>query len=346
MTASSNEHRLVRSWYQKSLWLYLLAPLSLLYFLLAGVRRLGFRLGIFSSFKAAVPTIVVGNITVGGAGKTPVVIALVEALCKQGFKPGVISRGYGSDAPCYPYAVKADSLPIHCGDEPLLIAQQTGAPVVIDANRKSAITMLLEHNDCDVIVADDGLQHYALQRDIEIVVVDGQRGFGNAWLLPVGPLRELTHRLSQVDYIIANGKLETELPLPAATPFYAMTLQAQALQSLTTTNEVTMADWPYGKRVHAVAGIGNPARFFTTLRQLGFDPVEHAFADHYHYAEQDFNFAETLPIIMTAKDAVKVRTLQAPGNSWCLPVEAEIDPLFFASISQQIESLNAKRQQS
>ena len=342
MATSTHEHRLVRSWYQKSLWLYLLAPLSLIYFLLTAIRRLAFRVGILSSFKPAVPTIVVGNITVGGAGKTPLVIALVEALRNKGFNPGVISRGYGSNAPDYPYTVTATSSPVHSGDEPLLIAQSTGAPVVIDANRKQAAAMLLKHNNCDVIVSDDGLQHYALKRDIEIAVVDARRGFGSAWLLPTGPLRECVSRLSQVDYIIGNG--EGVLQLPNVVPFYAMHLQAQALQSIDADTMVAIDDWPYGKRVHAVAGIGNPERFFTTLRELGFDPVEHAFADHYSYRTDDFQFAEPLPIIMTAKDAVKMRNIQPPENSWLLPVEAAIDQSFFDSIYKRIQSLPSEQQ--
>ncbi len=337
MTTSSNEHRFVRSWYQKSLWLYLLVPLSLIYFLLSAIRRLSFRFGLIASFKAPVPTIVVGNITVGGAGKTPVVIALVESLRKQGFKPGVISRGYGSAAPHYPFAVNANSAAAESGDEPLLIARQTGAPVVIDSQRKSAVSLLLEHNDCDVIVSDDGLQHYGMQRDIEIAVVDIQRGFGTGWLLPVGPLRESVSRLTNVDYIIGNG--EGDLSLACETPFYSMQLKALPLQSLDTDAVIAMDDWAQGRRVHAVAGIGNPERFFTTLRTLGFDPVEHAFADHHPYTAGDFQFAESLPIIMTAKDAVKVRAIQPPSNSWSLPVEAAIDSAFFDSIHQQLQSL-------
>ncbi len=340
MATSSKEHGLVRSWYQKSLWLYLLAPLSIVYFLVSTVRRLAFRFGLSSSYKPPVPTIVVGNITVGGTGKTPVVIALVQALTRQGFKPGVISRGYGSKAPQYPFAVTAAGSASECGDEPLLIARQTGAPVVIAANRKQAIAMLLEQHDCNVIVSDDGLQHYALQRDIEIAVVDVKRGFGHAWLLPVGPLRELTSRLAKVDYIIGNG--EGELNLPNTAPFYPLQLQARSLQAIDSDQVVSLADWPQGKRVHAVAGIGNPGRFFATLRELGFDPVEHAFADHYRYQSHDFQFAESLPIIMTAKDAVKVLDMQAPDNCWQLPVEAAIDPLFFDSISQQIQSLSSR----
>jgi len=341
MALSTLEHRIVRSWYQKSLWLYLLAPLSLIYFLLTFIRRLSFRVGILSAFKPAVPTIVVGNITVGGTGKTPVVIALVKALRNKGFKPGVISRGYGSHAPNYPYAVTASSSPLHSGDEPLFIAQNTAAPVVIGANRQQAIAMLLTDNDCDVVISDDGLQHYALKRAIEIAVVDAKRGFGNNWLLPTGPLRECVSRLSQVDYIIGNG--EGVLQLPNAIPFYPMQLQAQALQSIDTNAVVAIDNWPYGKRVHAVAGIGHPERFFTSLRQLGFDPVEHAFADHYNFSHDDFQFSEPLPIIMTAKDAVKLGNMQPPENSWVLPVEAAIEQSFFDSIVKQIQSLPSRQ---
>ncbi|ARN75839.1 tetraacyldisaccharide 4'-kinase [Oceanicoccus sagamiensis] len=339
MVASSHEHRLVHHWYQQSLGLYLLAPFSLLYFLITAIRRQAYRWGLLSSFKPPVPTIVVGNITVGGAGKTPVVIALVKALQQQGFNPGVISRGYGSKAPSYPYAVTSTSQPEHSGDEPLLIAQQSDAPVVIDGNRKNAVEMLIEQYQCDVVVSDDGLQHYALQRDIEIAVVDVNRGFGSGWLMPVGPLRELLSRLSQVDFIIGNG--DQSLGLPAPAPFYSMQLQATALQAVTNDTMMAIEQWPHSKRVHAVAGIGNPQRFFTTLRDLGFEPVEHAFPDHYSYCADDFQFAETLPIIMTEKDAVKVRAIQQPPqHCWSLPVAAAIDSAFYHSINQQLRETN------
>lgn len=339
---ASSRHRdfIVQSWYQKSLWLYLLFPLALVYWVLSTTRRLLYGVGLLSSFRSPVPVIVVGNITVGGTGKTPLVIALCQHLQREGITPGVISRGYGGKAPAYPYAVTAQSNALHSGDEPLLIAEQTGVAVVVDANRERAIRYVLANHACDVIIADDGLQHYALQRDIEVVVVDGSRVFGNGCLLPMGPLRESVSRLKQVDYVIGNGR---SLDLPCISMQHTMRLQPTVLKSLDDGLAVTFDQWSGAKRVHAVAGIGNPDRFYQTLKECGFDPIVHSYPDHHHYSQGDLAFGDDLPIIMTAKDAVKIRALGSLKHSWYLSVEATVDNDFFPTVIQQIKTLTQQR---
>jgi tetraacyldisaccharide 4'-kinase len=335
MTSNRRENLFVRSWYQKSLWLYLLFPLAIVYWLLSAVRRLLYSVGILSSYRSPVPVVIVGNITVGGTGKTPLVIALCRTLQNAGMNPGVISRGYGGKAPSYPHIVTVNGNSQYCGDEPLLIAEQSQVPVVVDANRESAIRCLLANNTCDVIIADDGLQHYALQRDVEVVVVDGSRNFGNRWLLPVGPLREPVSRLNRVDYVVSNGP---GLDISSAKKQHTMSLQPTVLMSLADGKAVAFDQWSSPKRVHAVAGIGNPDRFFQTLRSGGFDPIEHCFADHHHFTESDLAFDDEFPIIMTAKDAVKVRELNCLTHCWYLSIEATVDNGFFPAVIQQIKT--------
>ncbi|MEE8057448.1 MAG: tetraacyldisaccharide 4'-kinase [Pseudomonadales bacterium] len=341
---SSVANILVKAWYQQSRWLYCLLPLSYLYHGLSSLRRGLYLSGLLQRWKPPVPVIMVGNITVGGTGKTPLVIALVNVLQEAGYKPGIVSRGYGSKAPFYPFLVSADKSPEHCGDEPLLMAIRTQVPVVIDANRMAAAKQLVAAYDCDVIVSDDGLQHYALQRDIELVVVDGQRGFANQQLLPAGPLRESIARLKTVDFVISNGELvamNRVVPgrVDSRTVYHTMQLQPSRLQKLNGDDAITVQDWSQSKQVHAVAGIGNPDRFYTTLRQLGFEPIEHSYVDHHHYKAEDLQFGDDLPVIMTEKDAVKVRNLIAPDNSWYLPVDAIVDQSCFEKILQQLHTL-------
>ncbi len=328
MAAPTEHSSMLRLWYQGGVLAYLLLPLSFIYFLLSIARKLCYRLGLLSSYRAPVPVIVVGNITVGGTGKTPLVIALVQWLQQQGYKPGVISRGYGSKAPHYPFSVAPDSPPEHSGDEPLLIASRTQAPVVIDANRKQAIMQLLNDYECNIIVSDDGLQHYAMARDIELVVVDGQRGFGNGLLMPAGPLRESVSRLQQVDYVVCNGSRPESVPETIAAAI--MCLEGGSLMSLDGSLQCQAAEWFASKRVHAIAGIGNPKRFYQSLIDLGFEVIEHSFPDHYPYRPEDIQFDDELPIIMTEKDAVKIKPLMTEVNLcgssyWYLPVSASFD---------------------
>ena len=341
---NSSEQALVRSWYHYSPWLLILAPLSMLYGLISAVRRTLYRLGVLESFRAPVPVVVVGNISVGGTGKTPLVIALVEALKQAGYKPGVISRGYGSHAPQYPYQVTAASPVAHSGDEPLLIALRSQAPLVIGSNRKLAITQLLAAHDCDVIISDDGLQHFALERDYEIVVVDGQRGFGNRFLLPAGPLRESVRRLHSVNHVVFN---DTEVALPSPhINSSLMRLVPDVIKSLDGDTTTPIADWPHHKRVHAVAGIGNPQRFFNTLSQLGFDPIPHHFADHHDFTAEDCQFNDDLAVIMTEKDAVKMRALSNARHCWYLPVSAAIEGDVMADVIATVKQIKPATKES
>ncbi|MGY6039023.1 tetraacyldisaccharide 4'-kinase [Aeromonas sp. AE23HZ002T15] len=304
---------LERLWYEKSGWRWLLAPFALLFALISGVRRYGYRRGWFKAYRASVPVIVVGNISVGGNGKTPVVVWLVEQLQARGFKPGVVSRGYGGKAPHYPYRLDAQSTTAEAGDEPVLIARRCGCPVVVAPKRADAVQLL--EPEVDIIITDDGLQHYALARDLELVVVDGVRRFGNGCLLPMGPLREPMTRLKRVDAILCNGGVP-------ARGEYPMALVADAPRRV---RDDVLASEPLPREVDAMAGIGHPPRFFGTLTSLGYELKQSVgYADH-----QAFDSAELLArfadrtLLMTEKDAVKCRAF-APDNWWYLPVSAEL----------------------
>ena len=306
--------RLQRLWYERAEAPVLLRPLAALYGAIASRRRE--RL-MAQQAKLPLPVIVVGNISIGGTGKTPFAIWLVERLREWGFKPGVISRGYGGKAPHYPLRVRADSDPAHCGDEPLLIALRTNAPVVVAPDRLAAAQLLIASGEVDVLVADDGLQHYRLPRQREFCVVDGTRGLGNRALLPAGPLRELPSRLDEVDFVVVNGAGFDERP-----DALRFQLQASLTRSLVGAKERSLESWQ-GETVHAVAGIGHPQRFFASLRAAGLQLIEHAFADHHRFSAQDLQFGDALPVLMTEKDAVKCRAF-ADERSWALPVSAQL----------------------
>lgn len=331
---SGLSERLVRDWYSGSPWLWLLLPLALLFGVLTGLRRLAFRRGWLPSQKMPVPVIVVGNITVGGTGKTPLVAALVAQLRAAGYHPGIASRGYGGEPPSQPWTVTANTDVAQCGDEPLLLARRTAAPVVIDRDRVSACRALVEQHGCDVIVTDDGLQHYRLQRDIEIVVVDGERGLGNGHLLPMGPLREPRGRLRRADYVVLNGAAST--PSSAALGGIEMTLAPARWVSLASAETVAVDSWSLSKRVHAIAGIGNPRRFFATLRGLGFEVSAHAFPDHHAYRAGDLDFGDDQPLLMTEKDAVKCQSLAQDKPWWYLAVDADLPAGFYQQLLQQL----------
>ncbi len=275
------------------------------------------------AYNADKPVIVVGNISVGGTGKTPLVIALVEHFAKQGKRAGVISRGYKGEA-VYPYAVQATSNAKQCGDEPLLIYHRCGCPVVVDPDRVAAAKYLTTHFEVDVIISDDGLQHYRLGRQCEIAVVDSARGLGNGYLLPAGPLRELPKRLAQVDFVVVNGE-STAFSYSGA---YTMQLVVGDLSPIGNTKIAA----PTKGKVHAVAAIGNPERFFTSLRAQGFDVIPHAFPDHYLYQRDDVIFEDNLPVIMTEKDWVKCREFSNLCSHWCMPVNASLPEGFLSKI--------------
>lgn len=300
---------------RSSLWL-LLWPLSVLYGAITALIRFSFQRGWRKSWRAPLPVVVVGNLTAGGNGKTPVVIWLVEALQQRGLRVGVISRGYGGKADSYPLRVTADTATEQAGDEPVLIAQRTSAPVAVAPRRRDAIEALLEHHSLDLIVTDDGLQHYALQRDREIVVVDGVRRFGNGWWLPAGPMRERASRLNTVDAIIVNGGEPQQGEI-------AMQLRPGMATHLLSGEQRPLSAF---QDVVAMAGIGHPPRFFNTLKQQGLTPMaEIAFADHHAYSEDELSrlLLPEQTLLMTEKDAVKCRAFAQPAW-WYLPVDAHL----------------------
>ncbi len=307
---------LERAWYRPRSWSLLLSPLAWLFTALASRRRRWLE---ERQQTLALPVVVVGNITVGGTGKTPLIIALVKALQGRGYRPGVISRGYGGRAPVYPMRVTADSNPDHSGDEPLLIALSCDCPVVVDPDRHRAARYLQDHSDCEIILSDDGLQHYRLPRDLEIVVVDGERVLGNGRCLPAGPLREPLRRLQEADFTVVNGGAAV-LPHPRQ---YRMDLQPLRFRRLDG-SETRSVDAPPADSVHAVAGIGNPTRFARTLASLGLAVKLHPFADHHPFAPGELRFDDGRPVIVTAKDAVKCRRFDAP-QVWVLDVAASLD---------------------
>lgn len=307
---------LEQHWYRRDAVSLALLPLSWLFCAVAVLRRAAYGVGLLRQQRFAVPVIVVGNISVGGTGKTPLVVWLTTWLRREGYRPGIVSRGYGGAARHWPQQVRADSDPRMVGDEAVLLARRTACPMAVGPDRPAAVSALLQHSDCDVVVSDDGLQHYALGRDVEIVVVDGERRFGNRRCLPAGPLREPQRRLSTVDLVVANGI--------AGPREYAMQLRPGSLHSLRDPARHESLARFSGRRVHAVAGIGNPRRFFDLLRRHGLEVVEHPFADHHPLRAEDLEFADELPVLMTEKDAVKCQPF-ARDHHWYLPVEAEVD---------------------
>ena len=338
-----------QQWTRRSYWQFVLLPVSWLFALAATLRRIAYRRGWLNSEKLPLPVIIVGNITVGGSGKTPLVIALVEQLRAAGYVPGVISRGYGGKERS-PFEVGPLSDPVDVGDEPVLIAARTEAPLFVGRDRVAAAKALLEsHPNCDVIISDDGLQHYRLQRDVEIVVVDGPSGFGNARLLPAGPLREPLRRLQQVDFVVSNGverdPAATSMPLASAAWMpgealstgwpWAMRLSGQVFYNAKDPNQRALAADMRESPIHAVAGIGKPLRFFDQLRGLGLKIIEHPFPDHHAFRRADFDFARDAIVLMTEKDAVKCRAF-AQESWWVLAVSAELDERFIRQILKKL----------
>lgn len=309
-----NRRSAERVWRERGPAAFLLLPLAGLFAALTGIRRQLYRWRLLSGQRLPVPVIVVGNIVVGGAGKTPLTIALVTELLRRGRRPGVISRGYGGQCATV-CEVSADSPASLVGDEPLLIRQRTGAPVFVGRDRAAAGRALLAGHRCDLLVCDDGLQHYRLKRDLEIAVVD-RRGFGNGWLLPAGPLREPVRRLREVDAVVANG-------WPGEAGF-RMQLTGERFHLLGDPQRTASVAELRRLRLHALAGIGEPARFFDHLRALGLRFAAHGFADHHIYRAEDLEFVGDA-ILTTEKDAVKLSGLtQLPV--WVLPVAATITP--------------------
>lgn len=315
-------------WYH---WLVisLLLPLSLVFALLAILRRFAFRTGFKKSTKIAVPVIIVGNISVGGNGKTPLVVYLAQLLQKQGYQPGILTRGYGGSSAVYPLAVTAQSQVTQVGDEPMLMRQHVNCPLVVDPIRARGAQYLLEQFECNVIICDDGLQHYALQRDIEIVVMDGKRRLGNQLLLPAGPLREGAWRLKRADFIVINGQAKAEHE-------FAMSLLPDDLINVKNPNISCKVSELMGP-VTALAGIGHPQRFFDLLATYPLTLRSTlSFVDHHQFSVNDLP-AET--IIMTEKDAVKCREF-AHQDCWYLPVQAQLSESFAQQLLNKLRNIN------
>ncbi len=324
-------HWLDRYGYSLNLIAVLFWPISLLFGAAVRFRRWLYQRGLRSSAAIPVPVIVVGNISVGGAGKTPLVARLVELLREAGYQPGVISRGYGGQSAEWPRHVVADSDPRQVGDEPVLLARRCRCPMVVGPDRVAAAQTLLASSDCNVIISDDGLQHYRLRRDLEIAVVDGFRRFGNSACLPAGPLREPLSRLREVDFVVGNGA--------ARGSEYLMCLRGDTAVNLADPYvSAALAGFRHGT-VHAVAGIGDPGRFFDHLRRAGLRILEHPFPDHHVFCPKDLYFPEDMPVLMTEKDAVKCR-LFAPEGCWYVPVSAQLESAFEQDLLNRLASVS------
>jgi tetraacyldisaccharide 4'-kinase len=327
-------HWLEQQWYRWTPWHVLLLPVALLFGLLTALRRSLYRLGVLRVIKLPVPVLVVGNIGVGGTGKTPLVLALVRELQERGFRPGIISRGYGGKSRL-PRSVTPQSEPSEDGDEPVLLANKADCPVWVGPDRVAVGQALLAmHPEVNVLVSDDGLQHYRLARDIEVVVVDAVRWFGNGQLLPAGPLREPAWRLQTVDAVVINGWLPGA---PTKRREFTMQLVGDLLYNLRNPELKARPEVFAGKTVHAVAGIGHPERFFKHLKRLGMSIRMHPFADHHPFTPQDLDFPESEVIVMTEKDAVKCIDFVG-DNVWVLPVDAKLDAKLAPAIVEQLRN--------
>jgi len=326
-----------RVWYEGASYYQMLLPLSGLYWLIITLRRCLYGIGILGRHRAIVPVVIVGNITAGGTGKTPVTIWLAGELQRRGFKAGIVSRGYGGSKSSTSMRVDTASDPDVVGDEPVLLARKTGCTVVVDSNRARAAQMLVD-DGVNVIIADDGLQHYRLERTYEICVIDGARGLGNRFLLPAGPLRETIDRLSEVDQVLINGHRGDNAAELTAVEQNAIEFELVAREVTRLNGSLTRPIEGFsGTTVHAVAAIGNPARFFDMLRAHGIQVIEHAFRDHARLSANDLRFGDDFEILMTEKDAVKLGATTS-DKYWTVPVDLEIDPVLSSPWLEQIES--------
>lgn len=328
-------------WFKRHRARYILVPLlfpfMLLFILLSSIRLFAYKHNIKKTIKVNKPVIIVGNIGVGGNGKTPIVLWLIDQCRLLGLKPGVVSRGYGGKAPYYPYLLNDNTTADISGDEPLMIAKRTNVDVCIGSDRIAAANKLIEQG-CDIIIADDGLQHYRLARDIEIIVIDGKRRFGNDLLLPAGPLREGVGRLNSVNYVFNNGSKPHNQEIP-------MSLLPEQIINCKTGETLTIEEFKaHHQKINAIAGIGYPARFYSTLRTLGLTVYQRQdFVDHHEYKLEDLtSFSDDNPLLMTEKDAIKC-TGFAKNNWWYLTVNAQIPSLTQKQISAHIERLKFKK---
>jgi len=324
-------------WYEGRAGAVLLAPLAWLFGAIVALRQLAYRRGWQRSWRAGVPVIVIGNLSVGGTGKSPLVASLAAQLRRRGRRPGILTRGHGSGLRV-PTRVERGADAAEVGDEPAMLAVSTGVEVMVSPDR-AAGARALQALGVDVILCDDGLQHYALERDLEIVVIDGARGLGNGRLLPAGPLREPESRLARVDWVVVNGDDTVSAPRwRGRAGTIAMQLVPEAARSLADPRRWQGLEAFRGQPVHALAGIGHPARFFAMLRAAGLEPIEHPFPDHHAYSADDLRFDEDYPVLMTAKDAVKCRRF-ADDRCWEVPVVVRLLPDGAAGLVEAIDRL-------
>lgn len=324
-------------WYEKSLWFFVLLPLSWCFRVIACCRKT--YLIRFRQTKVSVPVIVIGNISVGGTGKTPLIITLVEYLKEQGYSPGVVSRGYGGNAPFYPYLIDQASTASQSGDEPLLIYKATGCAVCVAPDRVAAAQELVKQG-CDIILSDDGLQHYRLARSLEIAVVDGQRLFGNGQCLPVGPLREPVSRLNSVDMVVINNAGSAKISKDVKS--FSMTITPLFWRQVQSYQQFALDEVSFLSPVNAIAGIGNPQRFFKTLDDLSVEYCPHEFPDHHQFSVQDLQFSDQhCSIVMTEKDAVKCQEF-AGANCYALVVRAQLNDDFWHAFNARLLTLMSR----
>ena len=321
---------LERHWQRLTPLSLVLLPFSLVFCSLVWLRRTLYRIGVLPSKRFSVPVIVIGNITVGGTGKTPLVIWLTDFLRQAGYRPGIVTRGYRGQSPVWPVAVTNDTAAKLVGDEAVLLARRCHCPVMAGPDRVVSVQALL-NQDCNLIVSDDGLQHYRLGRDLEIAVIDGVRRFGNGLCLPSGPLREPVSRLNSVALRVANGRpREGEL---------GMQLSPTHFYNLAQPSQQTSAEQFHATSVHAVAGIGNPERFFESLRAFGLRVLPHAFPDHHAFEVNELEFGDNLPVILTEKDAVKCQHFAKP-HFWVLAVDAQPEVRLGEKILQRLKEIS------
>ena len=311
-----------------------LVPFSMLYIDSVRFRRYLYRIGVRKTSKLTVPIIIIGNITVGGTGKTPLVLWLAQYLKEQGFHPGIISRGYGGNATQWPQRVDPSSDPHQVGDEAVMIAKKSSCPIAVGPLRVESAQLLIKDANCDVILSDDGLQHYALGRDIEIIVIDGQRRFGNSYFLPAGPLREPISRIQEVDLVICNGPAEEENE-------FSMEIQGEEAINLKTQESKKLSAFK-NQFCHAIAGIGNPQRFFDLLQEKDIDFKAHYFRDHHDFQAKDIEFKDSAPVLMTEKDAVKCTTF-ATEKHWYVPVYAKPQQAFINQLMVLINKIKSEK---
>jgi len=327
---------LLSSWHKPTVLTYVLMPLSWIYWLVFAIRKQCYGLGVFSSYRAEVPVVIVGNLTVGGTGKTPLVIHLVEQLRAKGFSPAVISRGYSGNAKSYPLEVTENTPVNESGDEPALIVKRTKVPMAVGPNRGESIDLLLAKHSIDVIISDDGLQHLALKRDIEICLLDDTVKSENRFLLPSGPYRETLSRLKSIDLIVHHQRQKADLKEGR----FSMTLKASDAKPLNDENG-ELKRLNKTALVHAVAGIGNPQRFFDTCKSEGYNFETHAFPDHHHFSKSDLMFDDESPVLMTEKDAVKCQNFTL-NDAWYLPVDANLSDGFTETLLAKLANRKNK----